>query len=101
MKLSFSTLACPDWSFREIYAAAADLGYDGIEIRGIADEIYAPKIYNFTDEKIESAKAHLEKRNLKILALTIATVMLMSVFSVFPAILIVSLFSFFTMYLSF
>ena len=66
MKLSFSTLACPDWSFREIYAAAADLGYDGIEIRGIAEEIYAPKIYNFSDEKIESAKAHLTKRNLEI-----------------------------------
>ncbi len=70
MKLSFSTLACPDWSFREVYAAAADLGYEGIEIRGIADEIYAPKIYNFTDEKIESAKAHLTKRNLEIPMLT-------------------------------
>lgn len=70
MKLSFSTLACPDWSFREIYAAAADLGYDGIEIRGIADEIYAPNIYNFTDEKIESAKAHLAKRSLEIPILT-------------------------------
>ena len=70
MKLSFSTLACPDWSFREVYAAAADLGYEGIEIRGIADEIYAPNIYNFSDEKIESAKAHLTKRNLEIPMLT-------------------------------
>ena len=70
MKLSFSTLACPDWSFREVYAAAADLGYDGIEIRGIADEIYAPNIYNFSDAKIDSAKAHLTKRNLEIPMLT-------------------------------
>lgn len=70
MKLSFSTLACPDWSFREVYAAAADLGYDGIEIRGIADEIYAPNIYNFSDEKIDSAKAHLKKRSLEIPMLT-------------------------------
>lgn len=70
MKLSFSTLACPDWSFREIYATAADLGYDGIEIRGIADEIYAPKIYNFTDEKLESTKSHLSKRGLEIPVLT-------------------------------
>lgn len=70
MKLSFSTLACPDWSFRDIYATAADLGYDGIEIRGIADEIYAPKIYNFTDEKLESTKAHLAKRGLEIPILT-------------------------------
>ncbi len=70
MKLSFSTLACPDWSFREVYATAADLGYDGVEIRGVADEIYAPKIYNFSDEKIESAKAHFAKRHLEIPILT-------------------------------
>ena len=70
MKLSFSTLSCPDWSFREIYATAADLGYDGIEIRGIADEIYAPKIYAFSDEKLESTKAHLQKRSLEIPILT-------------------------------
>lgn len=70
MKLSFSTLACPDWSFREVYATAADLGYDGVEIRGVADQMYAPKIYNFTDEKIESAKAHFAKRALDIPLLT-------------------------------
>lgn len=70
MKLSFSTLSCPDWNFREIYATAADLGYDGIEIRGIADEIYAPKIYAFSDEKLESTKAHLTKRSLEIPILT-------------------------------
>ena len=70
MKLSFSTLASPDWTFREIYATAADLGYDGVEIRGVADEMYAPRIYNFTDAKIESAKAHFAKRNLDIPMLT-------------------------------
>ncbi len=70
MKLSFSTLSCPDWSFREIYATAADLGYNGIEIRGIADEIYAPKIPAFSDKKIESTIGHLSRRSLEIPILT-------------------------------
>ncbi len=70
MKLSFSTLSCPDWTFRDIYATAADLGYKGIEIRGIADEIYAPKIYAFSDEKLESTKGHLARRSLEIPILT-------------------------------
>ena len=70
MKLSFSTLACPDLSFRQVYATAADLGFDGIEIRGIADEMYAPKIYNFSNKKIERSMAHLEERDLEINLLT-------------------------------
>lgn len=70
MKLSFSTLSCPDWTFREIYATAADLGYNGIEIRGISDEIYAPRIAAFSEEKLSHTKAHLEKRSLEIPVLT-------------------------------
>jgi len=33
MKLSFSTLACADWSLEEIGRAAAQWGYDGVELR--------------------------------------------------------------------
>src|ERR1044071_8908346 len=32
--VSFSTLACPDWSIETIVAKAAEFGYDGIEWRG-------------------------------------------------------------------
>ena len=35
MKLSFSTLGCPGWTVEEMLAAAADLGYAGIEFRAI------------------------------------------------------------------
>ena len=70
MKLSFSTLTCPEWTFREIFAAASDLGFDGIEIRGIADEMYAPLIKVFADDKIEDTKEQLAKRNLEIPILT-------------------------------
>ena len=35
MKLCFSTLACPGYSFSEIYTMAKDLGFDSIELRGV------------------------------------------------------------------
>ncbi|HEY7516363.1 MAG TPA: TIM barrel protein, partial [Vicinamibacteria bacterium] len=35
MKISFSTLGCPDWSLPRMIEAAGRLGYDGIELRFI------------------------------------------------------------------
>jgi sugar phosphate isomerase/epimerase len=35
LRLSFSTLGCPDWSFQQIIDFAAAHGYQGIELRGI------------------------------------------------------------------
>ncbi len=70
MKLSFSTLTCPDWKFGEIYATAADLGFDGIELRGVADEMYAPRIPEFSAEKINDTVNALSSRGLEIPILT-------------------------------
>ena len=41
MKISFSTLACPDFSWTDIYTMAKDLGFGGIEIRGLGEDIFA------------------------------------------------------------
>ncbi len=59
MKISFSTLGCPSWSWKEIYAAAKDLGFDGIEVRGVKNQIYAPKVPEFSDPKgtVEALRA--------------------------------------------
>jgi sugar phosphate isomerase/epimerase len=38
MKLSFSTLACPDWTMPQIIAIAGSAGYDGIELRFVEGE---------------------------------------------------------------
>ncbi len=70
MKLSFSTLGCPDWTFPEIFAVASDLRYDGIEIRGIADQIYAPKIGAFMGDRLDATKARLAEANIEIPILT-------------------------------
>ena len=66
MKLAFSTVGCPDWSFDEIFAAAKDLGYDAIEIRGIGSEIYAPKLKIFGDLQIGSTMAKLRGAKLPV-----------------------------------
>ena len=38
MKISFSTLACPDWSLAQVLETAASCGYGGIELRFLEGE---------------------------------------------------------------
>lgn len=52
MKIAFSTLGCPDFSWAEIYSMAKDLGYDGIEVRGLGNEIFAVKAQPFTESQL-------------------------------------------------
>ncbi len=66
MKIAFSTIACPTWELDEIIAAAKDLGYDGVEIRGIGDELYAPNIEAFSDAAIAKTIEDLEARGIAI-----------------------------------
>ncbi|MEG1791933.1 MAG: sugar phosphate isomerase/epimerase [Clostridia bacterium] len=70
MKLAFSTLGCPNWSFEEICSIASDLQYDGIEIRGVANEMYAPNIKAFTDDNLDKTVDKLKKLGLEITMLT-------------------------------
>ena len=72
MKTAFSTLGCPDWNWDVILATAKDMGFNGIEIRGIANEIYAPKIPEFQPRRITDSAARLNKMNIEISCLTSA-----------------------------
>lgn len=68
--LSFSTLGCPDWSFREIVQFAADHSYDGLEIRGIKRELDLPKCPEFNSPQNISASMNLlEDKGLKLINL--------------------------------
>ena len=70
MKLAFSTLTCPDWHFSEVISTAADLGYAGVEIRGVADQMYAPHIRAFSDSRIEKTREMLARTGVEIPILT-------------------------------
>ncbi len=52
MKIAFSTVGCPDWEWKDIYPMAKDLGFDGIEIRGIGSEIKVTNSHIFSDTEI-------------------------------------------------
>ena len=70
MKLAFSTLGCPDWTFSDIYSTAKDLNFDGIEIRGIANEMYVPNAKRFDKEHLAETIEKLNAGNMKISMLT-------------------------------
>lgn len=72
MKIAFSTLGCPGWSFNEIFATAKDLGLNGIEVRGIGNEMYAPHITQFNNDNLDNTMAKMKAANLIFSCLTSA-----------------------------
>lgn len=66
MKISFSTLGCPRWSWQEIVATAGDLGYGGVEVRGVGKDISVPSVPAFSDENLAKTKADLARLGLMI-----------------------------------
>ena len=66
MKISFSTLGCPRWSFREITATAVDLGYQGVEIRGVGQNISVPSVPDFSEQNLPHTVMELKRMNLAI-----------------------------------
>ena len=66
MKISFSTLACPSFSWTDIYSMAKDLGFNGIEIRGLGDDIFAVKARPFTEKQLPKTIAKLNDLQIEI-----------------------------------
>jgi sugar phosphate isomerase/epimerase len=58
MKLSFSTLGCPKWSFDEIVHRASQYGYQGVAFRGLGGELDLTKVPEF----LPSARANTRRR---------------------------------------
>ena len=59
MKISFSTVGCPEWSWNDIFSMAKDLGYQGIEIRGLGNELRVANAKPFTESELPKTKAAL------------------------------------------
>ena len=69
MKLSFSTLGCPDFSWSDITALAKDFGFHGIELRGLGNDIFALNA-PFSKENLAKTKANLKRLKLEICCLS-------------------------------
>ena len=66
LKLSFSTLGCPDWSFDKIIDFARDNQYSGIEVRGILHQMDLPLVPEFSNsETIATTMKKMNDRGLK------------------------------------
>ncbi len=72
MKYGFSTIGCPGWLWKEVIATAKDLGYDGIELRGLANKIYLPSTRSFSLENCHQIRLQLEELGLEIPCLSTA-----------------------------
>lgn len=66
MKISFSTLACPDFEWSDIYSMAKDFDFDGIEIRGLGADIFSVKANPFTEAQLPKTVAKLKQLGLEI-----------------------------------
>ena len=49
MRLSFTTLGCPEWTIDEICEYGVRYGYDGVGIRGILGAFDLTKVEAFTE----------------------------------------------------
>ena len=66
MKLAFSTLGCPDFSWSEMLAMAKDCGFHGIEVRGMGEGFKNIKGNPFSKENREETIKKLQKMHLEI-----------------------------------
>jgi len=59
LPIAFSTLGCPQWSWKTILETADKLGYAGLELRGIAGEMDLPKVPEFQGSRLAETKRNL------------------------------------------
>ncbi len=66
MLTCFSTIACPDFSWQDIYSMAKDFNLNGIEVRGLGENIFSVKAAPFTDKELPNTIEKLKKLKLEI-----------------------------------
>jgi sugar phosphate isomerase/epimerase len=66
MRLSFSTLACPDWTLPQIIAIASTSGYKGIELRFVENEDSLWKLLALRGQELAVTKRALSDYGLTI-----------------------------------
>lgn len=62
MRLAFSTLGCPDWSFQKITNFAVQHGYTGLEVRGLMRQVDLTKTSEFTKDREATLKMMKAKK---------------------------------------
>jgi sugar phosphate isomerase/epimerase len=68
-EVGVSTLGCPKWSLDDILRNAVAYGYEGVELRGLQDEMFLPKHPALTPENREATRRRFHDAGLAIVAL--------------------------------
>ncbi len=69
MKLSFSTLGCPQYTLDQVLSTATDNGYDGVEIRFLRGEVALEKLDEFSATGLPQTKAALDRNGVEVACL--------------------------------
>lgn len=70
IKVSFSTLACPEWSWAAIIQHGAEAGYDGVEVRLVQRETDLRKVPELQPEHLDRRVAELREVGLAVCGLS-------------------------------
>ena len=65
MKLSFTTLGCPKWDLDQIISRAAEYGFDGMDFRGIREQMEIYRLPEFA-EHAQETRRKIEQAGLKV-----------------------------------
>ncbi len=66
MKYAFSTISWKSFTWKEAVAMAKDLGFSGIEVRGLENSVYAVDTKPFSPEQILRTAEHLANLHLEV-----------------------------------
>jgi sugar phosphate isomerase/epimerase len=66
LKISFSTLGCPDWTLSEALEIGARAGYDGIELRFLEGEASLWKLPNFHGTGLHETRKRIAESGLAV-----------------------------------
>ncbi|MBR4067308.1 MAG: hypothetical protein IKK08_01630 [Clostridia bacterium] len=75
MKLAFSTLGCPDFSWSDMYSMARDFGFDGIEMRGLGNDFFSVRAQSFRPDQLDKTIAKRKRMHLEIPCLSTGCVL--------------------------
>lgn len=66
MKLAFSTLSCPRWGLDEILDNGKNMGFEGVELRGIGDQMNLNQMPEFAPENRAATMARFREKGLSL-----------------------------------
>ena len=69
LKISFSTLACPDWSWHDVLRFGSGFGYDGVEVRLLSRETDLLKIADLQPSRLATRRRELTETGFRVAGL--------------------------------